>query len=59
VPFVHNLPALALTLIGLGIIESDGLAILIGLGVGFFGFVIGGLLILGFAHGVAFLAQWL
>jgi hypothetical protein len=59
IPFGHNLPALGLTLIGLGFIESDGLAILIGLVIGFLGLLAVGLLILGLAHGANFLAHWL
>ena len=59
VPFGHNLPALGLTLIGLGLIESDGLAILIGLVMGFLGLVVVSLLILGLAHGASFLMHWL
>ena len=59
IPFSHNLPALGLTLIGLGIIESDGLAILIGLIVGFLGLLALVLLIAGLAHGISSLAHWL
>lgn len=59
IPFGHNLPALALVLIGLGLIESDGLAILLGLIIGFAGLVVAGLLLFGLFHGASFLMHYL
>src|SRR5262245_42781306 len=56
-PFAHNLPALALVLIGLGLIERDGLAILIGAAIGAFGTVIYGLVLFGLASGLHFLLR--
>lgn len=55
IPFGHNLPALGLVLIGLGLIERDGLAILIGAGIGLLGSLILGLVIFGLAHGLSFI----
>jgi hypothetical protein len=55
IPFGHNLPALGLVLIGLGLIERDGLAILIGAGIGVAGSVLLGLVIFGVAHGLSFI----
>jgi hypothetical protein len=55
IPLGHNLPALATTLIGLGLIERDGVAILAGLSVAALGFVVATLLVLGLAHGAEFL----
>ncbi len=55
IPFGHNLPALGLVLIGLGLIERDGLAILIGAGIGLIGAVLLALVIFGVAHGLAFI----
>jgi len=55
IPFGHNLPALGLVLIGLGLIERDGLAILIGAGIGMLGSILLGLVIFGLAHGLSFI----
>jgi len=55
IPFGHNLPALGLVLIGLGLIERDGLAILIGAGIGLLGSILLGLVIFGLAHGLSFI----
>jgi hypothetical protein len=55
IPFGHNLPALGLVLIGLGLIERDGLAILIGAAIGLLGTLILGLVIFGLAHGLSFI----
>src|SRR5262249_5847618 len=64
VPFVHNLPALSLAIIGLGLVESDGLAIVVGLTLGVIGFIVAGLVLSGLAHSVHYLRhnhsfQWL
>jgi hypothetical protein len=42
-------------LIGLGLIERDGLAILIGAGIGLLGSILLGLVIFGVAHGLSFI----
>ena len=55
IPFGHNLPALGLVLIGLGLIERDGLAILIGSTIGLIGTVLLGLVVFGVAHGLRFI----
>jgi hypothetical protein len=55
IPFGHSLPALSLAIIGLGLVEADGLAILLGLALGLIGFVVAGLVISGFAHSVRYL----
>jgi hypothetical protein len=55
IPFGHNLPALGLVLMGLGLIERDGLAILIGGAIGIVGAVLLGLVIFGLAHGLRFI----
>jgi hypothetical protein len=55
IPFGHNLPALGLVLIGLGLIERDGLAILIGAAIGMIGTILLGLVIFGVAHGLSFI----
>jgi hypothetical protein len=55
IPFAHNLPALALVLIGLGLIERDGLAMLIGAAIGLAGTLIYGLVLFGVASGLQFL----
>lgn len=55
IPFAHNLPAVALVLVGLGLIERDGLAILIGSAIGLVGTVIYGLVLFGVATGLQFL----
>lgn len=55
IPFAHNVPALALVLIGLGLIERDGLAILIGAAIGVVGTIVYGLVLVGLASGLQFL----
>ena len=40
IPFGHNLPALGLMIIGLGLVEHDGYAILLGAAVGLTGVII-------------------
>lgn len=55
IPFGHNLPALSMAIIGLGLVESDGLAILAGLLLGLLGFIVAGLVISGLAHSVRLL----
>jgi len=57
IPFGHNLPALGLLLIGLGLIERDGLAILIGAAIGLIGTLVLGLVIFGLAHGLSFIIR--
>ena len=55
IPFGHNLPALGLVLIGLGLIERDGLAIIFGSAIGLIGAVLLGLVIFGLATGLRFI----
>jgi hypothetical protein len=55
IPFGHNLPALGLVLIGLGLIERDGLAILFGSAIGLIGTVLLGLVLFGLATGLRFI----
>jgi hypothetical protein len=55
IPFAHNLPAVALVLIGLGLIERDGVAILIGAAIGMVGTVLYALVLFGLASGLHFL----
>jgi hypothetical protein len=55
IPFGHNLPALSLALIGLGLVESDGLAILAGTALGLLGFIVAGLVLSGLARSVSLL----
>lgn len=57
IPFGHNLPALGLVLIGLALIERDGLAILIGAAIGMIGSILLGLVIFGVAHGLSFIIR--
>jgi hypothetical protein len=52
IPFAHNLPALALVLIGLGLIERDGLAMLIGAAIGLASTFVYGLVLFGVASGL-------
>jgi hypothetical protein len=54
IPFGHNLPALGLVLIGLGLIERDGAAILGGAAVGIAGTILLVLVVFGLAHGLSF-----
>lgn len=55
IPFGHNLPALGLVFIGLGLIERDGLAIVIGSTIGLIGTVLLALVVFGLAHGLRFI----
>jgi hypothetical protein len=55
IPFGHILPALALAVIGLGLVESDGVAILLGLLIGLLGFIVAGLVLSGLARSVHYL----
>jgi hypothetical protein len=57
IPFAHQLPSLGLTLIGLGLIERDGLAILTGAAIGLTGTILLGLVLFGLAHGLGFLVH--
>lgn len=57
IPFGHNLPALGLVLIGLGLIERDGLAIVIGSTIGLIGTVLLTLVVFGVAHGLRFIIR--
>jgi hypothetical protein len=57
IPFGHNLPALGLVLIGLGLIERDGLAIVIGATIGLIGTVLLALVVFGVAHGLSFIIR--
>jgi hypothetical protein len=51
IPFGHQLPALGIMLIGLGLIERDGLAMLIGSVLGAIGVGVLALLLIGIIHG--------
>jgi hypothetical protein len=55
IPFGHNLPALGLTLIGLGLIEHDGLAIVLGAVIGIVGVAAIALVLFGLASGLSYL----
>ncbi len=55
IPFAHNLPALGLCMIGLGLIEHDGAAILLGAVIGMTGVVLLGLVLFGLAAGLGHL----
>jgi hypothetical protein len=55
IPFGHNLPALGLTLIGLGLIEHDGLAIVLGAAAGIIGVAAVALVLFGLASGLRYL----
>lgn len=57
IPFGHNLPALGLVLIGLGLIERDGLAIIIGSAIGIIGTILLALVVFGVAHGLRFIIR--
>ena len=61
IPFGHMVPALALMVIGLGLIEHDGAAILLGAVLGLMGAVVFGLVLFGLARGLNHfdLAYWL
>ena len=55
IPFGHMVPALALVVIGLGLIEHDGAAILLGAALGVAGLLVFGLVVFGLASGVGHL----
>jgi len=55
IPLAHNLPAVALVLIGLGLIERDDAAILIGTAIGVVGTLVYALVLFGVATGLQFL----
>src|SRR5262249_53829055 len=55
IPFGHNLPALGLVLIGLGLIERDGWAIILGSTIGLIGTLLLGLVLFGLATGLRFI----
>jgi hypothetical protein len=55
IPFGHNLPALGLVLVGLGLIERDGLAIIGGIVIGIAGTALLVLVLFGVAEGLEFL----
>ena len=55
IPFGHNLPAFGLVLIGLGLIERAGLAIMLGGAIGLIGTVLLSLVVFGVAHGLRFI----
>ncbi|MEP6831404.1 MAG: exopolysaccharide biosynthesis protein [Rhizomicrobium sp.] len=55
IPFGHMVPALALVVIGLGLIEHDGVAILLGAALGLAGVLVFGLVVFGLASGVSHL----
>lgn len=55
IPFGHMVPALALMVIGLGLIEHDGVAILLGAALGIAGVLVFGLVVFGLAHGLSHL----
>ena len=55
IPFAHMLPALGLCVIGLGLIEHDGAAILLGAGIGLLGVCLLALIVFGLATGLAHL----
>ena len=61
IPFGHMVPALALMVIGLGLIEHDGAAILFGAALGLVGALLFALVLLGLAEGFNHLdlAAWL
>jgi hypothetical protein len=58
IPFGHQLPALGIMLIALGLIERDGLALLAGSIIGFVGVALLCLAFFGIAHGAKHLMRW-
>jgi hypothetical protein len=52
IPFGHNLPAIGLTIIGLGLIEHDGFAILLGAAIGIAGAILLALVLIALAAGM-------
>lgn len=59
IPFGHNLPSIGLVLIGMGLIERDGRAILAGAAIGLLGVTLLGLVLFGLAHGLEMLTRWM
>ncbi len=55
IPFGHMVPALALMVIGLGLIEHDGIAILLGAALGLAGAILFGLVVFGLATKLSYL----
>jgi hypothetical protein len=55
IPFGHMVPALALMVIGLGLIEHDGIAILLGAALGLAGAILFGLVVFGLAAKLSYL----
>ncbi len=55
IPFGHMVPALALMVIGLGLIEHDGAAILLGAALGIAGVLVFSLVVFGLASGLSHL----
>jgi hypothetical protein len=58
-PFMHNLPAAGLVLIGLGLIERDGRAILAGIAIGTVGVAILIVVLLSVAAGFGYFSQFI
>jgi hypothetical protein len=58
IPFAHNIPALGLVLIGLGLIERDGRAILAGIAVGAAGIAILIAVLVSVASGVGYFSRF-
>lgn len=52
IPFAHNLPAIGLCMVGLGLIEHDGGAVLLGMAIGIAGVILLGLVLFGLAAGL-------
>ncbi|HEU0016990.1 MAG TPA: exopolysaccharide biosynthesis protein [Methyloceanibacter sp.] len=50
IPFGNWLPAFAICIVGLAIVEKDGLAVLIGVAVGAFSLVVAGAVVIGLLH---------
>jgi hypothetical protein len=55
IPFGHQIPSFGLVMMGLAMIEDDGLSMILGAIIGTLGLVFLGLLVFGLAHGVGFL----
>ncbi len=58
IPLANNLPALSLSLIGLGLIEQDGVAILLGILAGIGGIVVAGLVVFLGTAGLIWIWDW-
>lgn len=56
-PLVDTLPAVGLTMMGLGLIERDGHAILAGVAIGALGVLVVALMLFGFATGIEYLTR--